>query len=989
MIRYFSLTATVLLLTLTAFSQPQSFLSEKSLGIENDYSVEVYNTESGFPQNSVIAIFQSSDGYLWFSTFSGLVRFDGMSFKTFGQNETKGLLSNTVLSIQEDKNNQLWFLDDLGHLVKYDGKTFTGFEKSFENITITSFCFADDGNLYVSTSNNEIYNVNANVLDFITRINQASIRFIIAGKNNSVMVASTNGLYELKNNKLSKNNLLPPSMITGMSYDTDNFLWVTSAMGLYKISDTKVVPVQLPDESDHYLKVFIDRQNRKWIYKGSDGIYLSDETEFTQLTEESGLSSNSINFIYQDRENNIWVGTNNAGVNKLCYKAFKTISVEDGLIADGVAPIIKTSSGIIYAGNYCGGINKIIEGKIIKLPIPKSNDCVWSLLEDKEGYIWVGTFGGGLFKFRNDIQLEQFNKKNSGLDDVVLALFQDSHGTIWIGTDKGIFTLRNDSISSFKSDIIKTKICYFTEDIYKNIWVASNNGLIKITGNNVNIYTTYNGLPTNTLRSLYIDDNNTLWIGSIGGGFCRYKDGKFTTLKNIPEISNNDVFCIAEDNLQDFWFTTNKGIYSIKKYDLNNYADLKTATVTFRFFDRKDGLKTNEFNSGFQPNFLKEDNTHFMFPTIKGITMLNTRRIITNDYLPRVIIEKIKADEKEFIAADNLELSETVHSLEINYTAPSFTNPQKIYFQYKLEGHDADWSIPTTERTVKYFNVKPGTYSFKVKIYGIIGSDKSIRIAVPIPAYRSNWFLAFIYVAAIALLGIITYLRIKYIRKQEKNKTEVNKKLAEFELKALQAQMNPHFLFNCLNTIKYFITTNNPNAANKYLTKFSKLLRMFLDHSTTNTVTLEEEINLLRLYIELEQMRFDEGFNFHLQVDDSIDYKNTEIPSTLFQPFVENAINHGLLNLNRKGNLTLIFEQGNEVIRGIVDDDGIGRSNSSKLKQKMAVTHISRGTQLIDERIKTLNYIRPQSIEIEIIDKKDDQNNPAGTRVIVTIPVIK
>lgn len=132
-------------------------------------------------------------------------------------------------------------IDDLGHLVKYDGKTFTGFEKSFENITITSFCFADDGNLYVSTSNNEIYNVNANVLDFITRINQASIRFIIAGKNNSVMVASTNGLYELKNNKLSKNNLLPPSMITGMSYDTDNFLWVTSAMGLYKISDTKAV----------------------------------------------------------------------------------------------------------------------------------------------------------------------------------------------------------------------------------------------------------------------------------------------------------------------------------------------------------------------------------------------------------------------------------------------------------------------------------------------------------------------------------------------------------------------------------------------------------------------------------------------------------------------------------------------------------------------------------------------------------------------------
>ncbi|MBS1765233.1 MAG: histidine kinase [Bacteroidetes bacterium] len=989
MTKHFSLLVTVMLATLTAFSQPQSFLSEKSLSIENDFSVEVYNTESGLPQNSIITMHQSSDGYLWFSTFSGMVRFDGMKFKLFGQNETKGLLSNSVVSIQEDKKKQLWFLDDVGHLVKYDGATFTGFEKSFNNININSFCFSDDGSLFVSTSNNEIYTVNVNVLDFITRINQTSIRSIYPGKNNSILIATTNGLFELKNNKVVKNEIAPNVAITGLSYDQDNFLWVSSPKGLFKVNENRAEEVQLSDDNDHFLKVFVDRQNRKWVYKGSEGLYMSESSDFTQMSEESGLSSNNINYIYQDREDNIWVGTNNAGLNKLQYKAFKTISVEDGLIADGVAPIIKTSAGIIYAGNNCGGINKIIEGKIIKLLIPKENTCVWSLLEDKNNNLWVGTFGGGLFKFHNDNEIQHYNKFNGLADDVVLSLFQDSRGKIWIGTDKGIFTYRNDSLIAFKRDIIKTKVCYFTEDVSKNIWAASNNGLIKISGHNATIYTTYDGLPTNTIRSLYWDDNNALWIGTVGGGFCRYKDSKFTILKNIPEISASDVFCIAEDDQQDFWFTTNKGIYSIKEYDLNNYADSKTATVSFRFYDRKDGLKTNEFNTGFQPNFLKEDDTHFMFPTIKGIAMLNTRRIGYSDYAPKVIIEKITADNHTFEANNNLVLQRSFHSLEISYTAPSFVNPQKIYFQYKLEGHDADWSAPTTDRTVKYFNIKPGNYNFKLKIYGIYGSDRNLLISVPLPTYRSNWFLALVYVAALGLLGLITYLRIKYIRKQEKNKTEINKKLAEFELKALQAQMNPHFLFNCLNTIKYFITTNNPAAANKYLTKFSKLLRMFLDHSTTNTVTLEEEINLLRLYIELEQMRFDEGFNFHLKVDEAIDYKNTEIPSTLFQPFVENAINHGLLNLNRKGNLTLIFEQVNDTIRGIVDDDGVGRGKSEKLKQKMAVTHISRGTQLIDDRIKTLNYIRPQSIEIEIIDKIDEHNNPAGTRVIVTIPVIK
>lgn len=173
----------------------------------------------------------------------------------------------------------------------------------------------------------------------------------------------------------------------------------------------------------------------------------------------------------------------------------------------------------------------------------------------------------------------------------------------------------------------------------------------------------------------------------------------------------------------------------------------------------------------------------------------------------------------------------------------------------------------------------------------------------------------------------------------------MNKRFAEFELKALQAQMNPHFLFNCLNTIKFFITTNNHSAANKYLTKFSKLLRMFLDHSTSESITIEEEINMLRLYIELEQMRFDEGFNFHLQVDESIDYKNTEIPATILQPFVENAINHGLVNLNRQGNLTLIFEQKNGCIVGIIDDDGIGRAEAARLKKPFNITtYIKRNT---------------------------------------------
>jgi len=954
----FYLLILVFLFTRSFSARSQSSLSEKSLGIENDFSVEVFNTESGFPQNSVIDILQSSNGYLWFSTFSGVVRYDGVKFTVFSNNETKGLLSNTVLIIKEDKNKNLWLLDDAGHLVKYDGNTFTGFEKSFGNIKISNFCFSEDGTLYVSTTNNEIYTVNGNILDFSTRINQYNIRLITAGKNNSLLIATTGGLFELKNGTIQQIESIPKTEVLSLCYDRDNFLWVGT-----------------------------DRQNRKWIFDGPDGIYLLGTNDFNQISEESGLSSNTVKSVYQDSEDNIWVGTNNAGVNKLTYKIFRTFSVEDGLIADGVAPIVKSANGAVYVGNNCGGINKIIEGKIIKIPEPKENTCIWSMLEDKDENLWVGTYGGGLFKFKNDKEIFHFNKTNGLSDDVVFALYQDSKGIIWIGTDKSIFTIQHDTLSHFAKDVIKTKVTYFTEDSIGNIWAASNNGLYKINSQKIDLFTTYHGLPSNSIRSLYFDEEKTLWIGTVRGGFSRLKAGKFASFTKIPELSTLDVFCIAEDNQQNLWFTTNKGIYNVKKYDLNNFADQKSATLSFNYYDRKDGLKTTEFNSGFQPNYLKEDPTHFWFPTIKGVAILNTRRIIKNDYIPQIIIESIKADDKEFSPIGNIDLHQKIKTLEINYTAPKFNNPQKVFFQYKLDGVDADWRAATTERTVRYFNLNPGNYTFKIRLYGIFGTEKSLSFYVPMPFYKSNLFLVIVYMTGIALLGLIAYFRIKHIRNQEKKKTELNKRFAEFELKALQAQMNPHFLFNCLNTIKFFITTNNHTAANKYLTKFSKLLRMFLDHSTSESITLEEEINMLRLYIELEQMRFDEGFNFHLQVDEKIDYKNTEIPATLLQPFVENAINHGLVNLNRQGNLTLIFEQKNGCILGIIDDDGIGRVEAARLKNQSTSQHISRGTQLIDDRIKTLNSIREQHIGIQIIDKEDEQHNSAGTRVIVTIPI--
>jgi LytS/YehU family sensor histidine kinase len=270
-----------------------------------------------------------------------------------------------------------------------------------------------------------------------------------------------------------------------------------------------------------------------------------------------------------------------------------------------------------------------------------------------------------------------------------------------------------------------------------------------------------------------------------------------------------------------------------------------------------------------------------------------------------------------------------------------------------------------------------------------VNKQTAVSFRVPFPFYKTTFFYGVMILPLIILVSGIGYFRIRYIKKKEHEKTKINKQYAALELKALQAQMNPHFLFNCLNTIKYFITTGDNDSAGKYLNKFSKLMRMFLEHSKSNTVTLNDEIELLNLYIELERMRFENGFNYTLSIEPELDTHSIVIPGMLFQPFVENAINHGLRNLNRIGHLNISFFQNRNTITGVVEDDGIGREKAAQIKEETGVEHASRGLQITGERVNVINYIRNMNIVIMTEDLKDEYGGAKGTKVTVNIPFAK
>lgn len=214
--------------------------------------------------------------------------------------------------------------------------------------------------------------------------------------------------------------------------------------------------------------------------------------------------------------------------------------------------------------------------------------------------------------------------------------------------------------------------------------------------------------------------------------------------------------------------------------------------------------------------------------------------------------------------------------------------------------------------------------------------------------------------------------------------------MAEVEMKALRAQMNPHFLFNCLNSINRYIVVNDTVKASGYLTKFSKLIRLILDNSANDITTLENEINLLKLYIEMEFMRFDGKFTYAIEVDDNLATDTISIPSMIIQPYVENAIWHGLLNKGENGHLSLkVNSISPSELQVVVEDNGIGRQKAGDLKSKSTLKQKSYGMKITNDRIKAMNQLYDSGASVQIQDMHDAQNKPTGTKVVLNIPFNK
>jgi ligand-binding sensor domain-containing protein len=978
------------------------------------YEFTTYNVEDGLSDHVIYSLLEDDEGYLWIGTEKGFNKFDRKT-QTFTQyihipGDSNSLVNNRVNSIIQARDGTFW-LGTGGGLNHFDKKTesFTPYLStrqdfySLRSNYIINVFQDTDGVLWISTS--------SGLVMFDPKTAQSTRYYHIESDPNSI----------------SHNN------VRCVLQDNYGGLWIGTRSGLnYYNKTTREMKHYFSNPDDPFSltnnwvrTIYKDNSGEIWIGTESGLNYYNREQDnfvrYTNILNDAGsLSHNRVYSVYEDRSGNFWIGTYK-GVNKIVryhndFKHIKQTAFDETSLNNNVIwNFAEDNKDNLWICTGKGvSIKNTKTGKFTFLePHPEDarslsdNDVRVLNYCPSLNCMWLGTFGGGLDKYdlnTNEIKHYRYNpNKNSLSSNYVNDVILDRDGLVWIASGKGLNCF-NPATGRFKvyfsdpenknSPSNNITICLL-EDTDGDIWIGTDDGLNKYIKSEdkfiryISIPEDETSLSNNTIFSIYQDKTGVIWIGTSGGGINRLDAGtgtfkSYTTKDGLP---NNVLYGILEDDNGHLWISTNLGL-----------SKFYTHEERFVNYDVKDGIQSNEFNLG---ACYIDKNGLFYFGGMNGYNVFDPLKIIHNPNKPVVVITDLRkfneVQHHEYFNNDTIELNYDDNYFSFEISALDYTNPIKNKYKYMLEGIDKEWIYTGAgNRLAEYKRVRPGTYTFKAN-----GSNNdgvwneegiSLNVIIHPPWWETWYFRVFIVLLIIVSLWYLNLRRARKIkRKQEvqQKMLEIEKQMFELEQKTLRLQMNPHFIFNSLNSIQSYIINHKTELAVAYLSTFSQLMRLILANSGSKFIVLKKELRSLKYYLELEKLRFDNKFEFHISVDKNIDDEFMAIPTMLIQPYVENAIIHGLLNKPGKGKIDIRFVLHNETIRCTITDNGIGREKAMQLSRNSGIIKKSQGMMITKSRLEVLNKQYGGGFSVEVADLKDNKGNASGTEVKLVIHFIE
>ncbi|MCB0397479.1 MAG: histidine kinase, partial [Flavobacteriales bacterium] len=730
-----------------------------------------------------------------------------------------------------------------------------------------------------------------------------------------------------------------------------------------------------------------DKKGKIWIGT-SDGLFRTDEeNNLVRFYPKRSMNSQLIQKLYTDREGNLWIGSYE-GMFRYRSEEFITYNQDDGLKNSFVFQSVRDRNGRLWFATK-EGVQFLEKGKVITPPIPSYD--AWAVHEAENGDIWMGT-DHGLMIYDPVNKTHRLYTVADGLaGDSVLFIYKTHSGLYWLGNHRGftrcevVAGIPKFQPMGLQSASPDYDVWSILEDRNGDLWFGTFlGGLFRMSGNEFTDMGKKLELQTEAFLSIKEDNEGYLYFASLDGLYI-YKDEKVIANIGTHEgLSSGLIYMITFDLDGRFlWIGTNQGL---NRFDAERWK--KDGTIDIRHYGFEDGFLGVESNG---PDAWVDKDGKIWFGTVNGLIRYDSdeRRYNSEETLPH--ITGFQLFYKDTFLVNNLELPYDQNNITFHFQGICLTHPDAVRYRYMLRGYEKKWSPPTTERKARYSNLAPGTYTFMVQSTNNEGVWSSqiarYEFEIDTPFWQKWWFIMLS--GGLTILAVYAFVRrrITIQRKRQREATEQEIKVATQELKALRAQLNPHFIFNALNSIQHFVLNHHDDSAGKYLNKFARLMRRILSNSEKSLVTLAEELDALNLYLELEVLRFEDKFTYCITLSPEIKTDYFEIPPMLIQPFIENAILHGLVPRGGGGKLEINIDLKEDVLQIHIIDNGIGRKKAQELKLGSSrKEHRSMGMSLSRDRVEIFNRVLATHITVAVTDMEED-GQATGTRVVIEIPV--
>jgi ligand-binding sensor domain-containing protein len=954
-------------------------------------------------------------------------------FKNF--TPESGLLSVQISCLYQDRNGYLW-AGGYGGLTRFDGKNFMNFSPKNGLIehNVSSITGDDEGNVYVGTSKGLSVINGLKIQNYDTKagLSNINITSLCNGEANEILIGTEKGLFRFNEGKITNYEILRDQRISCL-HRAQNKTYVGTNKGLYILlgNGSELFDSRTGLASDQ-VNCVVEKGDKILIgtTKGLS-IYNSKTNKFSNYYIENGLIAENVTSLINQNDEYVWIGSDN-GLLRFDWKEFKYYNIGYDNNSNVVKCILQDREDNIWFGTHSGIFmyrdNSFSTFDKVNGP---GNAFIFQIFRDKNQNLWTCSDNNGLFKYSGGY-FKRYGVKEGLQTNVIRTGIQDKEGRLLFGTKNGIVQFQNEKFS--KIDLPKEfKGSY--EMIFQksdsSTWIIGSNGIVSLRWKGGKPITHYDSLPVNIPYQGYAlceDDEKALWIGTSPAGLFKKVGDKITHVSKEMKLAEENYYAlrsykeyilsatlnglfilntktgdskyVTEDdglnselvysiefaeNKKVLWIGTNQGI---NKFNLEKYFNNGIIEITA--FGKQQGFMGVECNS----NGIWEDKDGSLwFGTVSGLIKHEPFNLKHNTVLNTTLIQKIKLFSEDTLLEEGTKLPSSYNTISFYYRGICLTNPERVMYMKKLDGLEKEWSTPSSEEYCKYANLAPGTYTFMVKSCnseGLWGQQPTLfTFTILRPFYTTWWFLLLVIGCCTGTILTVVNYRIAKIKKKQKEELDRKVEISKIELKALRSQMNPHFIFNSLNSIQHYIFNTKSDEAIKYLSKFARLVRTILNNSNKPTVTVGEDLEALKLYLELEQMRFEEKFDYEILVDPSVDSDYDIMPPLLIQPYVENAILHGLNTKPGKGMLKIAFRSDNNYLICTIEDNGIGREKASEIKRTMPKSkHKSLGMKITEDRLKILNDVNNSQLSVTITDLKDENGNALGTKVELFIPIL-